>query len=138
MEVVRFLTECELHTYLAGGKLMNATKHVKNGMVSTSVGFCFAEVTEGRDADKWLRKLGCIRPCEYCIVFDTDDFKVPLVESKANYADDNNWQEDMVVREWCTTSYQLDTHPYKRIGKCPSICELLIGRRIQWVQENQE
>lgn len=138
MEVVRFTTESELHTYLAGGKLLNATKHFKNGMVSTSIGFCFAELTESRDADKWLRKLGGIRPCEYCIEFDTDDFKVPLVESKAGYSDDNDCKKPMVVREWCTTSYQLDTHPYKRIGKCPTIFGLLTGKRIQWEQENQE
>lgn len=137
MEVVRFMNEGELHVYLAGGKLLNMTKHREDDMKTTSIGFCFAELTEERDADKWQRKLMGIRPCEYCVVFDTDDFKEPLVERTATYSDDVDFDKGKTieVREWSTTNYRLDTHPYKRIGKCPSIFELLQGKKIEWVQD---
>ena len=137
MEVVRFMTEAEMHVYLAGGKLMNMTKHRSNGMNTTSIGFCFAELTETRDPDKWLKKLFALRPCEYCIVFDTDDFKEPLVERTAIYSDDVDFDKGktIVVREWSTTNYRLDTHPYKRIGQCPSLFELMMGMKIEWISE---
>lgn len=136
MKIIRFVTEAELHVYLAGGKLLNMTNHQKKGMKTTSIGFCFAELTDTRDADKWLRKLMLTRPCEYCIEFETDDFKTPLVERTATYSDDTDFDNGMklVVREWSTTNYTLATHPYKRIGKCPTLFELLLGAKIEWFQ----
>ena len=136
MEVIRFVTEAELQVYLAGGKLLNMTKHRKHGMKTTSLGFCFAELTDTRDADKWLRKLMVIRPCEYCIEFETEDFKESLVERTAIYSDDTDFDrgKELVVREWSTTNYTLTTHPYKRIGRCPSLLELMQGKKIEWLQ----
>ena len=136
MKVIRFVTEAELHVYLAGGKLLNMTKHRKHDMKTTSIGFCFAELTDTRDADKWLRKLMFTRPCEYCIEFETEDFQESLVERTATYAadiDSDKWKS-IEVREWSTTSYMLATHPYKRIGKCPSLFGLMQGEKIEWLQ----
>lgn len=138
MEVVRFMSEVEKEAYLAGGKLMNLTNHHNSGMNSTSIGFCFAELTAERDEEKWLRKLMGFADCEYCIVFDTDDFKEPLMERTAVYADDKDFDKGkcIEVREWSTTIYQLDTHPYKRIGKCPSLPEIMMyGKEIEWLDD---
>lgn len=132
MKVIRFVTEAELQAYLIRGKLMNIHNHAQYH--STSVGFCFAELTEERDADKWLRKLMYIRPCEYCIEFDTDYFATPLTESIAQYADDTDFAHKRAdFREWCTTDYSLDTHPYTRIGRCPTLIQLAMGWKIEWV-----
>jgi len=135
MIVLRFMTEAEKNSYLAGQKLINVTKHQNAGLRTTSIGSCFAELTAERDADKWLRKLMGIGTCDYCIVFDTEDFKESLVESVATYADDIDFDKGktMEVREWCTTSYSIDTHPYKHIGKCPSVIELIHGKKIDWL-----
>lgn len=135
MIVVRFMTEAEKHSYLSGKKLINTTKHQDFGMKTTSIGFCFAELTTERDSDKWLRKLIGTRPCEYCIVFNTGDFKEHLVESVATYADDKDFDigKTMEVREWSTNSYNIGTHPYKRIGKCPSLLEFIHGKKIEWL-----
>lgn len=135
MRVVRFMTRAEKDKYLAGRKMMNKTRHRDLGLRSTSIGFCFAELTAERDADKWLHKLTGIRPCEYCIEFETDDFKIPLYEGKATYADDDDfeWSKTMQVREWSTTIYNLRTHPYRRIGICPSFIQMCMGQKIEWL-----
>lgn len=129
------MTKAEKDAYLAGVELINMRRHQESGMKTTSIGFCFAELTVERDADKWLRKLMGTRPCEYCIVFDTNYFKEPLVESVAMYADDIDFDigKTMEVREWSTTSYRIDTHPYKRIGRCPPIMEFIYGKKIEWL-----
>lgn len=129
------MTKKEKDAYLDGVELINATKHRDSGMKTTSIGFCFAELTDKRDADKWLRKLIGTRPCEYCIMFDTDDFKESLAEGIATYADDTYYDvgKTMEAREWSTTNYRIDTHPYKRIGRCPSIIEFIYGRKIEWL-----
>lgn len=132
MRIVRFMSLCEKECYLAGGKLMNATDHAKDGMKTTSVGYCFAELARGRDADKWLRKLMFNTKAEYCIEFDTDDFSEPLTESEACYADDHDFNKIVKFREWCTISYSIKTHPYRRIGKCPSLFEITVGQRIDF------
>lgn len=129
------MTKVEKDAYLAGVELINMRRHQESGMKTTSIGFCFAELTAERDADKWLRKLIGTRPCEYCIVFETNDFKEPLVESVAMYADDIDFDigKTMEVREWSTTSYRIDKHPYKRIGRCPSIMDFIYGKKIEWL-----
>lgn len=132
MKVIRFVNESELDVYLSGGKLMNATQHSKYKF-STSVGFCFAELTEVRDANKWMRKLLCNTQCDYCIEFDTDEFKEPLNESKAMYSHDNDFTKSMEFREWCTTSYSLTTHPYIRLGKCNPTELITNGSGIKWL-----
>lgn len=132
MKVIRFMTEAEVEVFLSGGKLMSCEKHAKHNK-TTSVGFCFAEVTDVRTPDKWLRKLMGIRPCEYCIEFDTDDFKEPLTESRATYTHDTDFSKRIEVREWCTTQYSLLTHPYRRLGQCPPLPLLLIGEQIRWL-----
>lgn len=119
MKVVRFMSDAEKEMYLSGAKMVNATPH--SDCKSTSVGFCFAELTDVRDADKWLRKLYFNTRCEWCVEFDADRFSTPLIESKAVYAGDDDFNKTVVVREWCTTSYSLSTHPYTRIGRCPDI-----------------
>lgn len=134
MKVIRFVTDAEKELYLSGAKIINDNPH--SGSFTTSVGSCFAELTPERDADKWLRKLFGIRPCEWCIEFDTETFAKPLTPSVAKYSADNI--EDMEagktipVREWCATTYSLRTHPYTRIGRCPSIEGLIMGERIVW------
>lgn len=131
MEVIRFMSEAEKELYLSGAKMFNATDHKKYNN-STSVGFCFAELTEARNPDKWNKKLAGITNCEWCVVFDMDDFKKPLNESSAVYSHDERMFEKMEVREWCTTEYSLNTHPYKRIGKCPDLFTLVCGGKIEW------
>lgn len=137
MKVIRFVSASEAAVYLAGGKLMSAEQHSDNRYKTTSVGFCFAELTEVRDADKWMRKLMGLRICEYCIEFETDDFTEPLTESRAIYADDVDFEHKLIeVREWCTISYSLATHPYRRIGQCPTLYDMIMGQTIRWF--NQE
>lgn len=137
MKVVRFVTEAELHIYLAGGKIMNSSEH--GGKKTASVGNCFAELTDVRTPDKWLKKLFGIRPCEYCIEFDTDKFEHQLRESKSVYTGDSQYENDNMipieVREWCTIWYSLETHPYTRIGKCPDIFGLMQGEKIEWIKD---
>lgn len=137
MHLVRFVTTQELQIYLEGHKIVNCQKHSGRGMKSTSVGACFAELTPERDPDKWLRKLFFVRPCQYCIEFDSDQFAQPLNESRATYASDDpalaGKGVKIEVREWWTTSYSLDTHPYIRIGKCPSLGDLCAGKKIEWI-----
>lgn len=131
MKVIRFMSDAEKEMYLSGAKMMNASLH--SNFRSTSVGFCFAELTEKRDADKWLRKLFFNTICEWCVEFDTDKFSTPLTESNAVYADDDDFERRIDVREWCTTQYSLSTHPYIRIGKCPRLEELTFGKKnIKW------
>lgn len=125
MKVIRFVTEAELAVYLSGGKLMNANNHNQLGRATTSVGFCFAELTEERTPEKWLYKLMGIRPCEICLEFDTDNFKTPLTESRATYADDKDLSKTIEIREWCTTQYSLDTHPCRRIGLCANFYDII-------------
>ena len=133
MKVVRFVTESEKELYLSGANIVNSNRHI--GQRSTSIGSCFAEITPERDADKCFRKLCGICPCDWCIEFDTDT-SAPLTESIGHYSADNI--EDMKagltidVREWCTCVYSLATHPYTRIGRCPSIFGLIHGERIVW------
>lgn len=134
MKVVRFVTEAEKELYLSGAKIINSNGHA--GQRSTSKGSCFAEITPERDADKWLRKLWGIRPCEWVVEFDTDAFTEPLAESIGHYSADRMEDIDagmtIDVREWCTTIYSLRTHPYTRIGRCPSLGGLILGDRIRW------
>lgn len=47
MKVIRFMTGAEVEVFLSGGKLMSCEKHDKHNK-TTSVGFCFAEVTDVR------------------------------------------------------------------------------------------
>lgn len=128
------MTEAEKEMYLSGAKIINSNGHA--GQRSTSKGSCFAEITPERDADKWLRKLWGIRPCEWVVEFDIDQLTAPLTESIGHYSADR--MEDIEagltidVREWCTTIYSLSTHPYTRIGRCPSFVGLIQGERIQW------
>lgn len=132
MKVVRFVSEAELNVFLAGGRLMNGTVHAIKGYNTTSVGFCFAEITPERDADKWLRKLFFITKAEYCIVFETDDFTESLTESKSVYSDDYTYEKTITVREWCSTTYSRHTHPYLAIGKCPDLDSLVRGAIIKF------
>lgn len=130
MLVVRFMSDAEKEMYLSGAKMMNSDTHIE--YKSTSVGFCFAEIGK-RDADKWLRKLHFIAKCDWCIEFDTKMFAVPLKKSSGRYSDDENFSKTVSIREWCTTEYSLVTHPYVRIGKCPSMVGLCMGDKIEWV-----
>ena len=134
MKVVRFMTEAEKELYLSGANIINTNGHA--GQRSTSRGACFAELTPERDADKWLRKLFGIRPCEWVVEFDTAAFYEPLTESIGHYSADRMDDIDagltIDIREWCTTVYSLFTHPYTRIGRCPSLVGLIIGERIAW------
>lgn len=133
MKVIRFVNDVEKEMYLSGAKLLNADPHAGNK--TTSVGFCFAELTEKRDAEKWMRKLYLLTSCKWCIEFDTGNFSTPLKESKSRYSDDDDFSKKIEVREWCTTEYSLQTHPYTRIGKCPSILGLCFGEKINWMKE---
>lgn len=130
MKVIRFVSDMEKEIYLSGAKLINIDHHINNK--TTSVGFCFAELSGKRDAEKWMRKLYLFTACEWCIEFDTDNFSVPLKESTARYSDDENFKKAIEVREWCTTEYSLQTNPYTRIGKCPSFHGLCLGENIVW------
>lgn len=136
MRVVRFMTEVEKELYLSGARIVNGNQH--NGRRSTCMGACFAELTPARDADKWLRKLAFVRPCEWVVEFETDDFHSnQLNEGTAVYASDNpaEWGKQgtvITVREWWTVYYSLQTHPYRRLGRCPSVDGLCRGQRIEW------
>lgn len=142
MRLVRFVTEEELNLYLSGKPVINTNDHRKKGNNSTSVGSCFAEITKECDADKWNRKLAAIRPCEYCIEFETTRFKATLNQSHATYL--GNSKEDIYnlvtrrFREWCTTEYSLTTHPYTRIGKCPGFGGIIVGEGIDWNWQTKE
>lgn len=131
MKVIRFVSNDESEKYFSGAELYNYSTH--HGSKTTSVGFCFAEITPERDAEIWLRKLMFRTEAVWCIEFDTDKFLVPLKESKAFYADDNDLCMSVVFREWCTTEYSIDTHPYTRLGKCPSFIDLCRGKKIKWL-----
>lgn len=132
MKVVRFMSDIEKEMYLSGAKMMNGRPH--SDCRSASVGFCFAELTDKRDADKWLRKLLFNTKCDWCVEFDTENFKTPLNESVAVYQDDDDLTigKTLTIREWCTTTYSLHTHPYVRIGKCPVFYGLYMGEKIKW------
>lgn len=130
MKVIRFVSDKEKQMYLSGAKLINNDHHINNK--TTSVGLCFAELSGKRDAEKWMRKLFLSTCCNWCVEFDTDNFSIPLKESMARYSDDKDFSKSMEVREWCTTEYSLQTHPYTRIGKCPSILGLCLGDCINW------
>lgn len=134
MKVVRFVDSIEFEKYLRGVTIVNHDSHA--GLSTTSVGNCFAEITDTRDADKWLRKMFFIRPCLWCIEFDTNDFKNPLNASSGHYSADSIEDIDagksIDVREWCTTKYSIHTHPYTRIGICPSLQDLICGKKIEW------
>lgn len=130
MKVVRFMSSAEKDMYLSGAKMLNSDPHQLNK--TTSVGFCFAELTAKRDADKWLKKLAFSTECAWCVEFETNNFKTPLKESKAIYSDDEDFNKQMEVREWCTTEYSIKTHPYIRIGKCPDVMALCFGFKIDW------
>ena len=130
MKVIRFVSEMEKEIYLSGAKLINNDHHINNK--TTSVGFCFAEISEKRDAEKWMRKLYLSTACKWCIEFDTDNFSIPLNESTARYSDDEDFKKTIEVREWCSTEYSLQTHPFTRIGKCPSFLGLCLGVNIVW------
>lgn len=135
MKVVRFMSDSEKEAYLAGAKLMNVVNHAMMGKKTNSIGFCFAEITPERDADKWFRKLACNTAAEFCVEFDTDDFTEPLIERWAFYADDNDFSKKVLFREWSTISYSIRTHPYRRIGKCPHILEIAHGKKIDFFME---
>lgn len=131
MKVVRFVCDTEMEMYISGARLFNCDLHTDNK--TSSIGFCFAELTEKRDAEKWMRKLCLLTSCEWCIEFDTDKFSIPLKESIARYSDDDDFSKTIDVREWCTTDYSIKTHPYTRFGKCPSILGICIGKKIKWI-----
>lgn len=132
MKVIRFMTECEKEMYLSGAKILNCSTHPDNK--TSSVGSCFAELTQERDADKWLKKLFLTRPCEWCVEFDTRFFTTPLNESYGTYAPDDclEFGNSQQFREWCTTEYSLYTHPCTRIGKCPDGMGIFRGEKIVW------
>lgn len=136
MKIIRFVSDAEKEMYLSGAKMMNGNAH--GDCKTTSVGFCFAELTKERDADKWLRKLMMNTTCEWCIEFDTEKFSFPLAESNGVYADDKDFTKTVEIREWCTTQYSLKTHPYIRIGRCPSFLAMCFGRKkIDWADEEE-
>lgn len=137
MKLVRFVTKKELDLYLSGARIVNRKRHAISGFKTTSVGACFAELTPERDPDKWLRKLFFNITCEYCIEFDSTQFKELLIKSQSIYSADDpegiNAGKRINVREWCLTSYSIDTHPYLRIGKCPTLADLCAGKKIEWL-----
>lgn len=103
MRVTRFMSEVEWEVFQAGGKLINATNHYRDGKGgSISVGFCF---TEDSPEDAW-RYLAGIVDADVCAVFDFPDGY--LRKSTGVYADvaETALFDDVGLRvEWCTTQY---------------------------------
>lgn len=142
MRLIRFMCEQELRDYLNGETLTNNSRH--QGLKTTSVGFCFAEVTPKRPISKWLIKLGCLVSLDYVVEFDSNNC-APFSTSSALYASDDPDKEGNFVpqrfTEYCTTTYSLATFPFKRIGiPDEPIPSLLAGRKphVAWVRDIDE
>lgn len=103
MRVTRFMSEAEWEVFQAGGKLINATNHYRDGKGgSVSVGFCF---TEDSPEDAWAYLAGVV-DAAVCVVFEFPDGY--LRKSYGVYADHSEGAkfEDKVLKtEWCCVKY---------------------------------
>ena len=110
MKVHRFMSRKELAALMSGKKLVNNTDHKKEGLRTTSVGFCF--FTEDPDeAVHWLSGIVCL---ECCVTMEVDDDY--LVESYGVYVDiskdDPSLPLDQIPsikrKEYCRSRYSID------------------------------
>lgn len=132
MMTVRFMSHDEFQLYMQGRALKNTTDHKAEGRRSTSVGFCWAILSEERDEEKWFRKLFFNTTAEYAVVVDTD--KCPsFMLATGYYADDNDFSKFRHFRELCCTEYSLKTHPFERVGICPTLEEMCQHIPIRWL-----
>lgn len=127
MKLIRFVSAEEFGQYLEGKALRNTTHHMMSHRANTSVGFCFAEITEERDANKWLIKLfGCTH-CSYALLFDTEECTGAFNESRAVYGGDTLATSAIptLVREWCLTEYDRNRYPICDWGICTTDFKVL-------------
>lgn len=147
MKLVRFVSKSEFEKYMAGEVLENTRIHSEGHYKSTSCGFCFAELTAGRNAEKWLCKLMLITRCEYAIEFDTamqgvtQKFNIGYAAYASDYPDADGRIHTQLFREQCAMRYSRRTLPFSRYGKCTSFEEVLtngITPSIKWITENKQ
>lgn len=135
MRVHRFMSRKELTALMSGKKLVNRRDHKKEGLRTTSVGFCF--FTEDPDeAVHWLSGIVCL---ECCVTMEVDDGY--LVESYGVYVDiskdDPSKPLDQIPsikrREYCRSRYSIDdvkilnvTCKYESMYPSVDVCEEMV------------
>lgn len=110
MKLFRFMSQEEFKKYCEGAKMLNTTKHNKEGYKTSSVGFCFFNYAEYKPEEMLHSVFGVVN-CSICAIFETTRDNV--IKSKGRYsrAIERNsiHRETFLANEYCTKEYDKNT-----------------------------
>lgn len=108
MKLFRFMSLGEFQKYCNGETLINNTNHKEKGQASNSIGFCFFNIADYKP-EIMLHSLTGIANVSICVIFETKRENIRKSKGRYSRAINEYERESFIAKEYCTTTYSLDT-----------------------------